>query len=52
MILKINANPIYDWSEIKSSSNEKGGEIISLTIDRNGESKQLFVKPFSEISST
>tara|TARA_B100000282_G_scaffold54501_1_gene35413 strand:+ start:129 stop:1460 length:1332 start_codon:yes stop_codon:yes gene_type:complete len=53
MILKINANPIYDWSEIKKFINEKGGEIISLTIDRNGESKQLFVKPiFSEISST
>ena len=53
MILKINANPIYDWSEIKNFINEKGGEIISLTIDRNGESKQLFVKPiFSEISST
>ena len=53
MILKINANPIYDWSEIKKFINEKGGETISLTIDRNGESKQLFVKPiFSEISST
>ena len=53
MILKINANPIYDWSEIKKFINEKGGEIISLEIDRNGESKQLFVKPiFSEISST
>ena len=53
MILKINANPIYDWSEIKKFINEKGGEIISFTIDRNGESKQLFVKPiFSEISST
>ena len=53
MILKINANPIYDWSEIKKFINEKKGEIISLTIDRNGESKQLFVKPiFSEISST
>ena len=53
MILKINANPIYDWSEIKKFINEKGGEIISLTIDRNGESKQLFVKPiFSEVSST
>lgn len=53
MILKINANPIYDWSEIKKFINEKGGEIISLSIDRNGESKQLFVKPiFSEISST
>ena len=53
MILKINANPIYDWSEIKKFINEKGGEIISLKIDRNGESKQLFVKPiFSEISST
>ena len=53
MILKINANPIYDWSEIKKFVNEKGGETISLTIDRNGESKQLFVKPiFSEISST
>ena len=53
MILKINANPIYDWSEIKKFINEKGGEIISLSIDRNGESKQLFVKPiYSEISST
>ena len=53
MILKINANPIYDWSEIKKFINEKGGEIISLEIDRDGESKQLFVKPiFSEISST
>ena len=53
MILKINANPIYDWSEIKKFINEKGGETISLTVDRNGESKQLFVKPiFSEISST
>ena len=53
MILKINANPIYDWSEIKKFINEKGGETISLTIDRNGESKKLFVKPiFSEISST
>lgn len=53
MILKINANPIYDWSEIKKFINEKGGETISLTIDRNGESKQLFVKPiFSETSST
>ena len=53
MILKINANPIYDWSEIKKFINEKRGETISLTIDRNGESKQLFVKPiFSEISST
>ena len=53
MILKINANPIYDWSEIKKFINEKGGETISLKIDRNGESKQLFVKPiFSEISST
>ena len=53
VILKINANPIYDWSEIKKFINEKGGEIISLSIDRNGESKQLFVKPiFSEISST
>ena len=53
MILKINANPIYDWSEIKKFINEKGREIISFTIDRNGESKQLFVKPiFSEISST
>ena len=53
MILKINANPIYDWSEIKKFINEKKGEIISLTIDRNGERKQLFVKPiFSEISST
>ena len=53
MILKINANTIYDWSEIKKFINEKGGETISLTIDRNGESKQLFVKPiFSEISST
>ena len=53
MILKINANPIYDWSEIKKFVNEKGGETISLSIDRNGESKQLFVKPiFSEISST
>ena len=53
MILKINANPIYDWSEIKKFINEKKGEIISLTIDRNGESKQLFVKPiFSETSST
>ena len=53
MILKINANPIYDWSEIKKFVNEKGGETISLTIDRNGEIKQLFVKPiFSEISST
>ena len=53
MILKINANPIYDWSEIKKFINEKGGEIISIKIDRNGESKQLFVKPiFSEISST
>ena len=53
MILKINANPIYDWSEIKKFINEKGGETISLIIDRNGESKQLFVKPiFSEISST
>ena len=53
MILKINANPIYDWSEIKKFINEKGGEIISLKIDRDGESKQLFVKPiFSEISST
>ena len=53
MILKINTNPIYDWSEIKKFINEKGGETISLIIDRNGESKQLFVKPiFSEISST
>ena len=53
MILKINANPIYDWSEIKKFVNEKGGETIPLSIDRNGESKQLFVKPiFSEISST
>ena len=53
MILKINAYPIYDWSEIKKFINEKGGETISLIIDRNGESKQLFVKPiFSEISST
>ena len=53
MILKINANPIYDWSEIKKFINEKGGEIISLEIDRDGESKQLFLKPiFSEISST
>ena len=53
MILKINANPIYDWSEIKKFVNEKGGETISLTIDRNGEIKQLLVKPiFSEISST
>ena len=53
MILKINSNPIYDWSEIKKFINEKGGETISIKIDRNGESKQLFVKPiFSEISST
>ena len=53
MIKKINTNAIYDWSEIKKFVNEKGGETISLTIDRNGEIKQLLVKPiFSEISST